>query len=219
MTDAPAQRLLFGTYTGETGSLGIYSLTLEGLSAPKPTQPLARADNPSFLARHPTLPVLYAVTEAGSFHGQPGGGVQAWMLATDGSAESLGGQPTGAGGPCHLAVHPAGRLLVTANYRGGSVSVFPLQPDGVVGTNRGHDSLAVFSRDPGSGRLGAPRLVDCGGPGPRHATFLPGGRVLLVAHRQGDTVQAFAFDPETGDLSPEGKPIEGVAPVCVLWGG
>ncbi|MFI7605695.1 lactonase family protein [Micromonospora sp. NPDC049366] len=83
--------------------------------------------SPSFLARHPTRPVLYAVNEL------PAGGVGAWRVGADGDLEPLGSRPTGGAEPCHLAVLPDGGHLVAANYGGGSVAVFPLDGEGAPG--------------------------------------------------------------------------------------
>ncbi|GAB3859504.1 hypothetical protein GCM10029963_60860 [Micromonospora andamanensis] len=94
--------------TGELTSLGTVAVT----------------DSPSFLARHPTRPVLYAVNEL------PEGRVSAWRVETDGDLASIGSWPTGGAEPCHLAVAPDGGHLFVANYGGGSVTVFPLDAEG-----------------------------------------------------------------------------------------
>ena len=83
--------------------------------------------SPSFLVRHPALPVVYAVNEL------PEGQVSAFRAAPDGELTPLGVRPTGGAEPCHLAVAPDGRHLFVANYGGGSVAVFPLDPQGLPG--------------------------------------------------------------------------------------
>ena len=37
------------------------------------------------------------------------------------------------GQPAHVAIHPGGKYLLTANYTGGTVAVFPIQADGSLG--------------------------------------------------------------------------------------
>jgi 6-phosphogluconolactonase len=78
--------------------------------------------------------------------------------------------PTGDGGAAHIAVHPSGKFLLTAQYGGGSVAVFPLD---------------------GNGRLGAPQLIKHQGgsgvvkpvqekPHAHWVGFSPDGRYALV---------------------------------------
>ena len=45
----------------------------------------------------------------------------------------INSQPIGDGGACHVSEHPSGRFLMTAQYGGGSVAVFPLKQDGSIG--------------------------------------------------------------------------------------
>ncbi|QKW15949.1 MULTISPECIES: lactonase family protein [unclassified Micromonospora] len=98
-------------HTGDLTSLGTVAVTA----------------SPSFLARHPRLPMLYAVNEL------PTGEISAWRVGADGELDAAGTQPTGGADPCHLAVTPDGGHLVVANYSSGSVTVFPLDADGVPG--------------------------------------------------------------------------------------
>jgi 6-phosphogluconolactonase len=116
-------RLLIGGYSGDKGSgSGISVLDGDRVMATIP------ADSPSWLARHPRLPVLYAVAETDE------GQVRAWRLGDDGMpAEPLGSGETGGAEPAHLTVDPTGRFLITANYTGGSISVHRLGPDGGIG--------------------------------------------------------------------------------------
>lgn len=45
----------------------------------------------------------------------------------------LNSQLVGEGAPCYIRVSPNGRFLLTANYIGGSISVFPIEKDGKIG--------------------------------------------------------------------------------------
>lgn len=45
----------------------------------------------------------------------------------------LNSQLVGEGAPCYIRVSPNGRFLLTANYMGGSISVFPIEKDGKIG--------------------------------------------------------------------------------------
>ncbi|SCG58924.1 lactonase family protein [Micromonospora inositola] len=119
-----------GGYTAESGgrAAGIVAARRDPASGElTPLGTAAITASPSFLVRHPALPVLYAVNELSE------GQVSAFRVAADGDLSPLGVQPTGGAEPCHLAVAPNGRHLFVANYGGGSVAVFPLDSDGVPG--------------------------------------------------------------------------------------
>ena len=129
-----ADRLVwFGTYTnGPAKSEGIYVSRFDAATG-KLTAPVlaAAAKNPSFLALHPTLPVLYAVGEVSGADGKPTGGILSFGL--DGATGQLAiknSQPSGGAGPCHVSVDRTGRVVLAANYSGGSVICLGLAPDG-----------------------------------------------------------------------------------------
>jgi 6-phosphogluconolactonase len=119
-----------GTYTGPK-SRGIYRSQLDPdghLTAPAL---VAETVNPSFLALHPTRPLLYAVNEVGSFGGSSTGSVSAYAIeTTTGRLKLLSQVPSGGAGPCHLTVDPAGRHVLVANYDGGSVAAISIREDG-----------------------------------------------------------------------------------------
>ena len=99
-TQAGEVPVWFGTYTTpKTASEGIY-VALFDTDTGMLSKPLlaGRAKNPSFLASHPRLPMLYAVAEIAGNDGKPGGVVEAFeideatgILASR-SAESTGAQ-------------------------------------------------------------------------------------------------------------------------------
>lgn len=114
--------LLIGGYTGEKG-MGTGIAVVDGDSVTS-TVP---AESPSWIARHPRLPVLYAVAEVAN------GRVHAWSLAEGLPAAELGSSETGGAEPAHLSVDNSGQFLITANYSGGSISVHRLNDDGSIG--------------------------------------------------------------------------------------
>jgi 6-phosphogluconolactonase len=114
--------MLIGGYSGDKGS-GTGITVLDGDQV---TQTIP-AESPSWIARHPDLPVLYAVAETDD------GQVRAWSLEDGVPAGALGSGDTGGSEPAHLTVDPSGRFLITANYSGGSISVHRLGPDGSIG--------------------------------------------------------------------------------------
>jgi 6-phosphogluconolactonase len=93
-----------------------------------------------------------------------------------------------------------------------------VSPDGrfVYGSNRGHDSLAVFSVDAATGKLTPAGHVPIGGAWPRHFKIESSGRVLIAAHQRGATVGFFRLDAKTGQPSPLGAAVAIDRPACVL---
>ncbi|NMC21668.1 MAG: lactonase family protein, partial [Thermogutta sp.] len=164
-------RVYLGTYT-QGVSRGIYTCEMDTargtLSAPKL---VAEARNPSFLALHPTLPRLYAVSELWQTDGPDRGAVSAFAIDdASGGLRELNQEAVGGAGPCHLAASPSGRFLVTANYGSGSVSVLPLDDEG-----RLRPRSCVVQHE-GSG----PNQSRQEGPHAHQTLFSPGGEILLV---------------------------------------
>jgi len=84
-------------------------------------------------------------------------------------------------------------------------------------SNRGHDSIAVFSVDPKTGALKLTANVKTGGRTPRHFTMDPTGRFLLVANQDTNNITTFKVDPKTGALTPTGDSTTTGAPVHLLF--
>ncbi|MGE0405750.1 MAG: lactonase family protein, partial [Candidatus Korobacteraceae bacterium] len=84
-------------------------------------------------------------------------------------------------------------------------------------SNRGHDSLAVFSVDPKSGMLTYVRNVSSGGRTPRNMSFDPSGEFLFASNQGSNDVVVFRVDPRTGDLKPTGTKLEISTPGSVQF--
>ena len=102
---------------------------------------------------------------------------------------------TGPNFPADVHAHPSGLL--------------------VYGSNRGHDSIAVFSVDPETGLVSLRNTVPAGGQNPRGFAIDPTGSYLVVAHQDTGTVVTFKIHPVTGDLTPTGSCVHVPIPVCV----
>lgn len=130
MSDETSGIVHIGCYTAESGGqgTGIVAARRDPVSgALDLLGVVATTPSPSFLARHPRLPVLYAVNELTA------GTVSAWTVHDDGSLSPLGVRSTGGDSPCHLATDAAGEYLYVANYGSGSLSVHPLDAAGAPG--------------------------------------------------------------------------------------
>lgn len=77
-----------------------------------------------------------------------------------------------------------------------------LSPDErfVYGSNRGHDSLAVFARNTANGLLSLVEIVPAGGKHPRNFNISPDGRWLVCGNRDSNNVTVFARDATNGRL-------------------
>jgi len=84
-------------------------------------------------------------------------------------------------------------------------------------SNRGDESLGVFSIDPEKGSLTPVEWISSGGSGPRHFEIDPTGNWLFVANQYTNNVVAFQVDQQTGHLSQSTQSINVSAPVCVRF--
>ena len=85
----------------------------------------------------------------------------------------------------------------------------------VYGSNRGHDSVAVFAPDAGSGKLKPVEIVSTQGKTPRGFGIDPTGSYLIAGNQDSDTLVVFKIDQNTGKLTPTGEKVEAYAPVDV----
>lgn len=129
---AKQQLLLIGTNTAEQG---IYASSLDLKTGEfGPAQAIGDAPYPSFLALHPKLPLLYAVTGESQ---RPSGGLRAFRINFNATSKEprltlLNQQPTGDNGATHLALDPSASTILVANYSGGSTSRVPLDKTGLL---------------------------------------------------------------------------------------
>ncbi|HEV3163055.1 MAG TPA: lactonase family protein [Isosphaeraceae bacterium] len=105
--------------------------------------------------------------------------------------------PAGKSHTAEVQVHPSGKFLY--------------------GSNRGHDSIAIFAIDADSGQLRAVGYQSTEGKTPRNFGIDPTGRFLLAANQGSNTIVVFRIDPATGELQPTGQSIGVPAPVCVKF--
>jgi 6-phosphogluconolactonase len=94
-----------------------------------------------------------------------------------------------------------------------------VHPDGnfVYASNRGHDSIAAFRRDPASGKLTFLQHAPCGGATPRHFKIDPTGKWLLCAHQKDNTISVLPIDQGTGMLGAPKCTVKAPAPICLLF--
>lgn len=86
----------------------------------------------------------------------------------------------------------------------------------VYGSNRGHDSIAVYAVDEASGQLSPVQWVPTGGKTPRFFGLDPDGTRLYAANQDSDNITIFAVDTENGTLTPTGQVVPTGSPVCIV---
>ncbi len=194
--------LYAGTFT-KNGSHGIYLFEMDrdnGKLTPKGLA--AEAMNPSFLALHPNGRYLYATSEVTSFRGEESGMVAAFAIDEEsGKLSLLHQQPVGGPGTCFVAVDYAGRLVLAANYDGGSVAGFPIEEDGRIGERAG------FFQHEGSG----PNKERQNGPHAHAIISDPSSRFALASDLGTDEVRVYRMGSR-GELEPNEPPATKVKP-------
>jgi 6-phosphogluconolactonase len=93
-----------------------------------------------------------------------------------------------------------------------------VSPDGrfIYASNRGHDSIAVFSIDEQSGELQSAGHISTRGRTPRNFALTPDGQWLVAANQQSDSLILFRIESQTGLPIFSGTELPVNKPVCVL---
>ncbi len=114
-----------------------------------------------------------------------------------------------------LSTLPEG-VAVKPEYSTAEVQVHP-SGKFVYGSNRGHDTIAVFAVDESQNKLRLIENTPTGGKTPRGFGIDPTGRFLLAGNQDSHTVVVFRIDPDSGRLTPTGQTLEVGSPVCVKF--
>jgi 6-phosphogluconolactonase len=96
-----------------------------------------------------------------------------------------------------IGVHPSGKWLYASN--------------------RGHNSVVLFSIDAQAGRLTYVEEQGTGGKTPRHFGMEPSAKHLVIANQDSDTLLACWIDPGNGRLKPSGVFAAAPTPVCAKF--
>ncbi|MCF0175665.1 MAG: lactonase family protein [Bacteroidales bacterium] len=201
---------LIGTYTG-SGSWGIYRASLCLDDGRAVLTDSAGVVNPSYICMSPDGRTAYTVREtsdekAGVYcFAIEGGSMTALGFQLTGGPEGAApGVPADKGGvtggedPCFLETD--GRVLVTANYSGGSMTVFPVLGNGDLG-----EASAIF---PGS--TGGPDTTRQNTAHVHCTKFSPDGGYIFASDFSADRILRFEVLEDATvrqSLDGEGKPL------------
>jgi 6-phosphogluconolactonase (cycloisomerase 2 family) len=150
-------------------------------------QMLGNLENPSYLAFHPTLPVLYTV------HGD-GDQISALRIAPrTGELELWHSMPCRGRNPVHLALHASGRYLIVSNHLTGTLAVLPVDEIGALGEVH---QLITLTGKPGPHRVEQPFSK------PHFNPFDPSGRYVIVPDKGFDHIFTFEATEEGLSAAP-----------------
>ncbi len=189
------QYVYFGTDTARPAAKGIYLSRFDAATG-QFTAPVLAVESmrPLYLAlnRSANRRVLYATNEGDAKTST----VSSFLIdpATAG-LKQVGQVPAGGAGPCYVALDATDRFAYVANYNGGSVSAFRVEPDGAL-------SQPVQVVDFHAKPFGAhgPSVPRQDGPHPHSAMLSPDNRFLIVNDLGLDTIAIFPLHPDTGRL-------------------
>jgi len=162
--------------------------------------------NPACLTFDPSHTHLYSANEVSGFQGTNSGSISAYSIdrATGHLTPLNAVSSEGAGGPAHMSIHPSGKFALAANYRGGTVAVFPIRANGELGP-----ATDVIEN---KGTLGPVRATDApkgsfaiSGHDHPHAHMIqsdPAGRFVFSPDLGLDRIFIWKFDADKGKLIP-----------------
>lgn len=177
--------------------LVVYSLDAANRAMqPHSETAIAPGSGPRHFVFHPELPLGYGINELNSTITVYAYDVEAGRLRVLQTVSTLPNSYEGENGCADIHLSPDGKFLY--------------------GSNRGHDSLAVYAVDSTSGELALVEHAPTLGGHPRNFAVSPDGRFVLVANRDGNNIVSFSRDAATGKLLPTGSELSVSKPVCVV---
>jgi len=195
----PAGKFVLAAYLG-LDKIGVYKLNRKSgaleLNDP-PSGSTKAGAGPRHLSFHPKGRFVYVINETDStlsvFSFDPKSGAME-LLQTE---PTLPASYKGKNSTAEIEVHPSGKF--------------------VYGSNRGHDSLVIFSIDPKSGGISLVGHQSILGKTPRGFAIDPSGEFLLAGGQDSGTIAVFRVDQATGRLEALGTPVEAPTPVSFIF--
>lgn len=171
--------MLVGTYTGQ-GSDGIYTFTFDQANGTATPLQSIEVKNPSYVIPSTDGQFVYAVTETGDSIAA----LNAYRLEkTTGKLTFINKQFTFGEDPCYIDTN--GLTALTANYSGGSMTVFPINQDGSLAPA---DTLFC-------GSIGGPDMRRQHTPHVHCTIFSPDGNYLFATDFSADRILRFKVEP------------------------
>jgi 6-phosphogluconolactonase len=153
-------------------------------------------ENPSYFVFDVQHQFLYAVNECEKYQGRAGGAVCAFAMDRKTGFLSLLNRTSSLGSlPVYITLSRNGKTALVANYKGGNISVFPIQANGQLATASKLIQLQNHGTGPNKERQESPH-AHC-------ITLSPDGRFVFVVDLGNDRVIAYQLDPDGSDISPD----------------
>lgn len=171
----------------------------KGMTAPveQSTFKLPPGSGPRHLAFHPNGRFAYIINEMSNTVVAASWDAKKGTLNTIQSIDTLPHSFNKPSTTAEIQIHPSGKFLY--------------------GSNRGHDSITIYSIDSDTGRLTLIKQQPTGGKTPRNFCIDPTGQWLLAAHQSSDSIAVFRINQGAGALGPTGQKIVVGAPVCLQF--
>jgi 6-phosphogluconolactonase len=158
---------------------------------------LKAGSGPRHAVVYPNGKFVFAVSELSSTATAFAYDAKKGTLKEIGTASTLPPGFSGRNDVAEAAVHPNGKFLYVSN--------------------RGNDSIAILSIDPGNRTLTSAGGIPTGGKEPRHFAIDPSGKYLLAENQLSNNIVVFKIDSATGGLSATGQVIEVPSPVDIAF--
>ncbi len=152
---------------------------------------------PRHLVFHPTMPLVFCANELDSTVAVLRCDPDTGALSLARTASTLPAKWSGANYPADIHVTGDGRFVYVSN--------------------RGHNSIAVFSIAANTGALTQVQVMPTGGDWPRNFSLDPTGRWLLAANQRSGLITVFARNPANGVLTATSKNIDVPSPACIRF--
>ncbi|HEU4995842.1 MAG TPA: lactonase family protein [Gemmatimonadaceae bacterium] len=152
---------------------------------------------PRHLTFHPSLPLVFVANELDSTVTSLRFDAKSGALSALQTISTLPAGWAGTNYPADIHFASSGRTLYVSN--------------------RGHNSIAVFSAAPGTGELALAQTIPTGGDWPRNFSLDPTGKWLLVANQRSGNIVVFSRDSATGTLATTAQRLAIPSPVCLRF--
>lgn len=180
ISDKNSLYLIVGTYTSGA-SEGIYVYQLDTLSAYSKLLSETKVDNPSYLTLTEDEKYIYAVSE----NDDKTAAANAYEFdKQSGKLKFINQQLTGGAAPCYITVDKSGKHVVTANYSGGSVTVFNTKDGG--GLDVASDVISFTGKGVDAKRQTQPH-IHC-------VRYTPDGNYLFATDLGTDKIHKFVVN-------------------------
>jgi 6-phosphogluconolactonase len=152
----------------------------------------AKLANVDWITLSPDREFLYAASEVDSFNGKPTGAVASFRVE-NGELHPLSAQNSASMGTCHVAVDHTGRVLISADYGGGSAASFLI--------TAGRLSPAVWTEHYTAHGPNADRQKSAHA---HFSSFSPDNRFAYINDLGGDVIHIYSLNASTAQVTPAG---------------